>query len=158
MLESESIMHWDLRSRGFEIYLEPSAKTYHMNISLLPSWTVVQFLNGRVFASARSKNWSLLKRTLYAGGSPLIPFIRLCRIISEISKPGRLYNMGCSKKLRISLALVLGLVIDGIGQFVGYSFAAGDSEEKISKYEFHRYLHLSESDKKTLIDGGNELR
>lgn len=157
MLESESIMHWDLRSRGFEIYLEPTAKTYHMNISLLSSWTAVQFLNGRVFASARSKNWSPFKRIMFAGGSPLIPVIRLCRVISGISKRDNSHNAGFSKKLRISLALVLGLVIDGIGQFVGYSFGAGDSEEKISKYEIHRYLHLSESDKKMLTGGENKL-
>ena len=158
MLESESIMHWDLRSRGFEIYLEPAAKTNHMNISLLSSWTVVQFLNGRVFASARSKNWSLIRRVAYAGGFPLIPLIRLYRIISDISKQDGLYNFGFLKKLRILLALVLGLGIDGVGQFVGYSLGAGDSEERLSKYEFHRYLHLSKSDKKMLICGRNELK
>jgi glycosyltransferase involved in cell wall biosynthesis len=158
MLESESIMHWDLRSRGFEIYLEQAAKTNHMNISLLSSWTVVQFLNGRVFASARSKNWSPIRRAVYAGGFPLIPLIRLYRIILDISKQNGLYNIGFLKKLRISLALVLGLVIDGVGQFVGYSLGAGDSEERLSKYEFHRYLHLSKSDKKILIYGENESK
>ena len=155
MLESESIMHWDLRSRGFEIYLEPAAKTYHLNISLLSSWIAVQFLNGRVFASARSKNWSPFKRAIYSMGSPLIPLIRLWRILSEMSKPGRSENISFPRKLSISLAIVLGLIIDGIGQFVGYSVGTGDSEERISKYEFHRYLHLSETDKKMFIDGEN---
>ena len=59
MLEAETVLHWDLCSRGFQIYLDSAAKISHTNFSLLSSWIPVQFLAGRVFAAARSRNWSL---------------------------------------------------------------------------------------------------
>ncbi|MGH7801701.1 MAG: glycosyltransferase [Thermodesulfobacteriota bacterium] len=143
MLEAESALHWDLCSRGFQIYLAPSAKISHTNFSLLSSWIHVQFLAGRVFAETRSKNWSLIKRLIYLTGSPLIPIIRFCRTLLEMYKPGRLQNMRFSMKICIFMALILGLILDGIGQFTGYALGAGDSKEKLSKYEFHRYRHIS---------------
>ena len=152
MLEAESVLHMDLRSRGFQIYLEPSAKISHMNFSLLSPWIYVQFLAGRVFAAARSRNWPFLKRILYTIGAPLIPVIRFCRTLLEMYKPGRLQNMRFSMKLRILLALILGLILDGMGQFVGYAIGAGDSKEKLSKYEFHRYRHVRPNYKQSDTD------
>ncbi|HEY7534612.1 MAG TPA: glycosyltransferase [Thermodesulfobacteriota bacterium] len=150
LLQAESVLHWDLRSRGFEIYLEPEAKISHTNFSKLSSWIPVHFLSGRVFAAARSKNWPLFKRIIYIAGAPLIPVIRLCRSISEMLKPGRLQNMSLSMKIRILLLLVLGLVINGAGELIGYTIGPGHSKEKLSSYEFYRYRHLSEKDKITI--------
>ncbi len=152
MLEAETVLHWDLRSRGFQIYLEPEAKISHMNFSLLSSWIVVQFLAGRVFAATRSKNWPPLKRVIYSGGSPLIPVIRFCRAVSEMRKPGRLQDMQFFMKLRVLLALIFGLVLDGVGQFTGYAVGAGGpTKEKLSEYEFHRHRHIFQKDKKTTV-------
>lgn len=148
MLEAETVLHWDLCSRGFQIYLEPEAKISHTNFSLLSSWIQVQILAGRVFAATRSQNWSSLKRIIYAGGAPLIPPIRLWRAVSEMRKPGRLQNMRFSMKLRILSALIFGLVLDGAGQFTGYAAGVGGSREKLLVYECHRYRHLAEKDKK----------
>lgn len=151
MLEVETVLHWDLRSRGFQIYLESGAKISHTNFSLLSSWIRVQFLSGRVFAATRSKNWTLYKRLIYTAGSPLIPVIRLWRTISDMYKPGRLQGMRFSKKIRILVALILGLILDGMGQFAGYFTGEGDSPKKLSKYEFHRYRYITEKDKKMIL-------
>src|SRR6266508_3247638 len=38
MLETEGILHRDLQARGYRLYLEPAAKTNHVNISVLSSY------------------------------------------------------------------------------------------------------------------------
>jgi hypothetical protein len=35
MLEAESILHWDLRAKGFALLLEPAAKSLHMNYTTI---------------------------------------------------------------------------------------------------------------------------
>ena len=147
MLEAESVLHWDLRSRGLQIYLEPSAKISHTNFSLLSSWIHVHFLAGRHFAASRSINWPLFKRIMYIGGTPLIPIIRFSRAILNMYRPGRLQNLPLSMKLRIFVSMILGLILDGAGQSAGYAMGYGDSKEKMLNYEFHRYRHLSKKDK-----------
>lgn len=151
MLKEEIFLHQDLRSRGFQIYLEPKARISHTNFSLPSSWIKVQFLTGRVFAAARSKNWSALKRAIYVLGAPLIPVIRIRHIIFEVYKPGGLKNMEFTKKIRVLLAITFGLVLDGLGQLTGFAAGAGNSKEKLSAYEFHRYRHLTEKDRKTTM-------
>jgi len=152
MLEAETVLHWDLRSRGFQIYLEPAARISHTNFSRISSWIPVQFLAGRVFAATRSKNWPLLKRIIYAIGSPLIPIVRFRRTISEMGKPHRLQNMELSIRLRILSALAVGLLLDGAGQFIGYALGAGNSKGKLSRYECHRFRHITEKDKKAIFE------
>ncbi len=142
MLEAEIVLHWDLRARGYQIYLEPLAKTSHNNFSLLSTWIRVQFLAGRVFASVRSTKWALIKRLIFVFGAPLIPAIRFWRAVSEMHKPGRLKNLGFSTRLGILTALALGLILDGLGQFAGYAFGAGDAKDKLSNFECHRYRHV----------------
>jgi hypothetical protein len=46
MLEAESILHWDLRARGYRLYLEPKAKVAHLKFGLLSSLTQGQFALG----------------------------------------------------------------------------------------------------------------
>lgn len=157
MLREEIFLHGDLRSRGFQIYLEPKAKVSHTNFSLPSSWIKVQFLTGRVFAAARSKNWSALKRAIYALGAPLIPAIRIRRIIFESYKSGRLKDMELAMKVRILFAVIFALVLDGLGQLTGFAVGAGNSKEKLSAYEFHRYRHLTEKDRKATGLEGKHL-
>jgi hypothetical protein len=42
--------------------------------------------------------------------------------------------------------LIAGLVIDGAGEMVGYSFGGGDAVERSSGLEFHRERHLAGAD------------
>ncbi len=77
MLEAETVLHWDLRKQGHELYLEPAAITLHVNFSSLIIWMWVQFYCGRIFAGSRIKVMSMSARLLYFWGSPLIPFVRL---------------------------------------------------------------------------------
>lgn len=140
MLEAESLLHWDLRSRGYQLYLEPAAKTAHTNFAQLPTWIKVQFHAGRVFGADRARNWSVFKRLLYVIASPLIPLVRLQRILRELHQR-RQYGL----MLRVLPMLLLGLGIDGFGQLVGYAKGMGGSMQQISAFEFHRDRYTTQS-------------
>lgn len=145
MFEAESILQWDLQAKGYQLYLEPAAKTYHLNFSSPFSWLSLRFHCGRLFAASRAENgqWSPLQRLLYTGSAPLIPLVRLRRILATLRRSGQQYKL----LPRVLSALTLGLVLDGMGEMIGYSFGAGNAMEKLSDMEFHRDRHLAERDR-----------
>jgi hypothetical protein len=143
MMEAETVLHWELRKKGYKLYLEPAAKTSHVNFSLFSSWINAQYYCGRLFAGTRASTISKLHRLLYVVGAPLIPFVRMARIFKAIHRPGRPHV----RLLSVLPALFLGLVLDGVGQMIGYASGIGDSKQKLANYEFHRRQHLSKRDR-----------
>jgi len=145
MLEVPTILHWDLRANGHRLYWEPAARIHHLQPSLLSSYLKEQFLTSRVFAAARAQrgHWSLLRRLVYTGGAPLIPLVRLRRILREIGRREQHRNL----IPRVLPALMLGLAVDGMGEMMGYALGAGDAMEKIFYFEFHRDRHLTKRDR-----------
>ena len=139
MLEAESILHWDLRARGHRLYLEPRAKTAHVNFGRFAPWVPYLVLAGRTFAAARAQRWSPFRRLLYTAGAPLIPLVRLRRIRSDIRQPGRPAHLWPG----IMPALVAGLVLDSLGQMLGYALGTGRAGRKLFPYEFHRNRHAA---------------
>jgi hypothetical protein len=118
-----------------------------MNFSLWKSWIPSQFLNARLFAGARARAMSPLRRFAYAAGSPLIPLVRLLRIGSGAVR---------SRELRPRFfqalpALIIGLTVDGAGQFVGYLIGAGDTLDHIGRFEFHRAERITENDRREVL-------
>ncbi|MGH7455374.1 MAG: glycosyltransferase family 2 protein [bacterium] len=146
MMEAETVLHWDLRKKGHQLYLEPAAKTAHVNFSLFSSWVKAQYHCGRVFAGTRIKTMSVLQRLLYIGGAPLIPFVRLWRILKEMRRPGRPQIT----LFRVLPVLFLGLTLDGLGQMIGYALGIGSSKVRLTNFEFHRRQHLSKRDGQTV--------
>ncbi len=152
MLAVEILLHWDLRARGYELYLEPGAKTSHVQVTHLPSWIAVQFLSARLFASTRALNgrWSAFRRLLFTCGAPIIPSTsplwRLRGIVQEVRRPGRPHDL----LPRALPALLFGLALAGAGQVVGYAFGAGDAIERMADFEFHRDRHVTERDRQAL--------
>ncbi len=138
LLEAESVLHWDLISKGYKLYLEPGAKIYHLNFGVLSTFLKVQLYMGRTFAAARCRSWSRLKRISFAFGSLLIPFVRFYRIVRNYS--------GCSDLLKtkplVYPILASGLLVSSIGEMMGYISGAGDSAQKVFEYHFHRDLHV----------------
>jgi Glycosyl transferase family 2 len=145
MLESEGILHRDLQAKGYRFYLEPAAKTNHVNISLLSSYLGAEFHGARILAAnrARSAKWLIFWRLLYICGMPLIPFIRLKRVLRHIFRSGR------ERELLPGIlpALIIGLVADAFGQLAGYVFGAGDAVWRRVSFELNRYQHITEQDK-----------
>ncbi|HYN89764.1 MAG TPA: glycosyltransferase [Ardenticatenaceae bacterium] len=137
MLEAETTLHWDLRARGYRLYLEPEARTLHLNVSLPSSWLAERFWTGRRFAAARAQNqhWSPLKRAAYAGGAPLIPLVRLARLWPQVRRRPALFP-------RILPALMVGLAVSAAGEMVGYALGSGISMEKTVAVEMDKGAHL----------------
>ena len=143
MLEAESMLHRDLRAQGYRLYLEPKAKIIHLNISLLSSWIPERFHAGRRFAAARARLWSPLRRLLYAGGSPLIPLVRLPRILGDIRRSAKRRAL----LPKVLPALIVSLIVSAVGEMIGYAFRSGDSMEKLSRLELNKIPHLAKRDR-----------
>jgi predicted dehydrogenase len=135
LMEAESVLQWDLRSRGHSLYLETAARVSHTNFAFWSVFVPVQIVNARVFADTRRRGWSPLKRLAFAAGSPLIPIVRLTRTIRDARRakvPGGLL-------VRVAPALVIGLALDGLGQMLGYALGADDAaRDRLVHYESHR--------------------
>jgi hypothetical protein len=142
MLEAESMLHQDLRAQGYRLYLEPRAKIMHLNISLLSSWIPERYHAGRRFAAARARLWSPLRRLLYVGGSPLIPLVRLPRILGDIRRSASQRDL----LPKVLPALIASLIVSAVGEMIGYAFRSGDSMEKLSRLELNKIPHLAKRD------------
>jgi hypothetical protein len=140
MLEAESVLHWDLRRKGHRLYLETEARTSHMNFSRFSYWTITQFQAGLVFAAFRAHNehWPLSRRLFFALAAPLIPFIRLHRIMSLKD------NLKGRRNLLPILAFGLGL--DGLGQMLGYALGRTLAAHRFTYFEFKRVRHVQKAD------------
>jgi hypothetical protein len=138
MLESETTLHSSLRQKGHQLYLEPGARISHLNYEKLSVWTRAQYYAGRAFAAQRSEHWSLARRSLYVLAGPLIPFVRLRRILDQVRgsrRPG-------APPIAVWPVLLLGLGISATGETIGYTWGAGNAVERRCDLEFHRIRHL----------------
>ena len=143
MMESESSVQKDLRDRGHKLYLEPGAATRHVNVSRLGSLLKVEFHGYRMFGTVRAAtgHWSVFRRLLYIVGGPLIPLVRLRRILSEIRRCGRQRELLPG----ILPALFAGLAAGALGEMVGYCFGAGDAAQKRLSFELDRRSHTCDA-------------
>jgi len=149
MMETETLLHWELRAAGHRLYLEPAARIAHTNFSRWSSWVPAQYHNGRAFAGARRAGMTLWKRAGYVVGAPLIPLVRLARL----ARTARGVTLR-RRFVRCFPALVIGLGIDGLGQLVGYALGPGSSPRRLARYEFHRARHLTPRDRREVFEGG----
>ena len=145
MLEAESVLQWDLRRQGHELYLEPRARTFHLNVSRLSSSFWLRFLGGRMFAAFRAENerWSAAKRLAYALAAPLIPWVRLTRIVRQLRR--RAWRGYPWPSLAPSLVGLLAL--DAFGEAVGYLLGAGGQAPALADLEFDRLRYLNAEDR-----------
>ena len=133
LMEAESVLHRDLEAKGYELMLEAGTCTSHLNFSSWSSWFFVRYYAGRQFAATWSRNWQWYRRLLFTVASPLIPCIRLWRIVKQVYR-GRSFGF----VVRLLPVLIPGLIVEGAGHMVSYALGAGNSCEKLSQYEFHR--------------------
>jgi hypothetical protein len=142
MLEAESVLHWDLQSKGYLLHLEKEAVIYHLNFSLMVPSIIEYYFASRVFASNRARNWMGARKTIYALGSPLLPAIRLSRMLEDV----------CRGELEPSLfwkALVLMIIIlvaGTMGEMLGYAFGPGDAKEKLIDFEKTHHTYITDDD------------
>jgi hypothetical protein len=142
LMESESILQWDLTRHGHRLLIEPAARTHHLNFSTLSGSIGLRFNGGRQFASSRSEEWPSLKRLLYVLGAPLIPFVRLQRSIALLVR----WPAGRGLLPRVLPALAVWATIDGFGELVGYAAGPGSSAANLGGIEFDRRRFLARAD------------
>lgn len=134
---AEFVLHEQMRANGHRLFLEPRAIASHTNFSRWRSYLPMHVSAGRSFAASRSRYWKLRRRLVYLIGSPLIPLVRLQRILLQ------LHETGCptGELLRTLPALTAGLVFSAVGEALGYAAGEGNSRHSLAFFEFHRYRH-----------------
>lgn len=148
LLEVESLLQERLRQQGCHLFLLEEASTYHFNISRFRSWILQAYWGGKLFAGARwkEKRWSPLHRLIYILGAPLIPLVRLQRLLPILR---RREDVGPSP-LGLYSTLMLSFVIHAIGEASGYAFGAGCASEHYLEFEAHRLEALNRRDRSKL--------
>jgi hypothetical protein len=143
LMDSEILLHWKMRERGYQLYLEPAAKIYHVNISSIAAWFSERFYTGRRFAATRAQGWSLVMRLLYGGGAALIPLVRFPRVLHDISR-------STHRQLllpRIVPPVLLGLLVSAVGEAVGYLLGPGTATERLAEMELHKLKYVTKQDR-----------
>ena len=148
MFGRESTLHDEIQASGHRLYLEPKAEIAHLNPSLIGSTIVLRAQAGWLYGAlrARREGWSPWKRLVYIAGFPLIPLIRFRRVRSDLfnnAKRGELLA-------KIWPGLAFALVLDGVGQAIGYAIGPGRTRERLSAFEINRIRHLSRHDQAEL--------
>ncbi|MGH7791074.1 MAG: hypothetical protein ACREOB_02040, partial [Thermodesulfobacteriota bacterium] len=151
-LQAETVLHWNLRAKGYQLYLEPEAKTSHVNFGLRSSWLPAQFYSGRMFAATRVQGWSIPRRLLYTFATLFIPAVRFSRILHQLNRSGSHHSLPSG----VFPTLILGLVVSALGEMFGYALGTGTAKQKLSNLEFHRIRHISDKDR-LLIESNEAL-
>jgi len=143
MMEAESVLQWDLVAKGHRLYHEPAARTFHLNYSRLSHSIALRFLGGRLFGGCRSRYWPAWRRLLYTLGAPLIPAVRITRLVRSMRRSPEQRAL----LPRILPTFALALAFDGLGELVGYALGAGSANAILTPLEFHRPRHLNARDR-----------
>lgn len=138
VLSTELFLVQDLKAKGHRLCMEPAARTAHLNVSKPITWLSERFYAGRGFAAARSRPWGLPRRLAYAAASPLIPALRLRRILQLVRGSPR--TRGLVPK--ILPALVTSLAVSALGELCGYAFGAGRAGPRCHEIEMHRARYV----------------
>lgn len=142
-LAREGALYPALRASGGRLQLEPSVVVAHENPSRLASTALLRFNAGRMYAARRAERerWQAPRRLLYVAGAPLIPPLRLARLVRDLR------SRGLQMRPRVMAGLALGTALDGAGQLVGFAAGAGDALARLEAFELDRERHLSTGDR-----------
>lgn len=132
-LEAETLLHWELRNQGYQLYLQADAVSRHINFTRLITAIRLNWWQGWSFGALRTASWPWRRRLPWVLASPLIPAVRLRRVYREVRKPGRFH--GSLPGLVAVLSLIL--LSDGIGQMLGCAFGLGDADLRVTQFELH---------------------
>lgn len=143
MLSNECALFIDLIEKGHKLHMAGDAVTDHVHISRFGTYCLLDFLGQRGFAATRANigRWSFLRRVFYITASPLIPLVRMRRILRDIYRTRRNRNLLPQVLFVIAPALACGAV----GEAVGYLLGAGRGvDRRRLPIELNRQAYLSE--------------
>lgn len=135
-MAAEWVFHRRLREEGERVCIEPRAVTRHVSFGFPVAAARTTFLGGWAGAAVRAHRWPLLRRLVYAAGTPLLPALRAYRFARRLAPEQR-------RRIpfaRILPVLAAGLVLDAAGQAVGFlrpsRDAARDAEHELERLRF----------------------
>ncbi len=148
LLAVEGILQDELLAKGLKAFLLPEVSTSHINISRFSSWVLQAFWGGKLYGGSRveGEDWGMLRRLIYICGAPLIPIVRLKRLLPEIRPLTQQYSL----MPKILPALVLNLLFHALGEVSGYILGKGDAEDRYLEFEARRFEAISEKDRREL--------
>jgi glycosyl transferase family 2 len=149
LLAVEVFLQRDLLARGHRLYLEPSATTYHANISRWWPWMRHEFVGGRLFGATRAfrERWSPARRLWQIVGTPLVPVVRLRRALRDMRRCAE-------RRQRLPNAIgavAVGLVAHALGEAVGYALGVGAAEHWYMDCEVDRARFVAAQDLISLV-------
>lgn len=128
-------LYLTLRARGHRSYFEPAAGIKHVNLNRFRPFVRERYVAGVLIGGYRSKRWGLMRRLVYAFGSPLIPIVTLSRVQKGVRETGRRQSLPAGT----IPALVLGAMVKAAGEMRGYLLGIPDSaEEEMTGYEVRK--------------------
>lgn len=143
LFEIEGVIQRDLARKGYQLWVEPAARTNHLNFSRWGPSLDLRLHASRNYAGYRRQEFSAVRRAAYIVGAPLIPLVRLIRICRLVgNSPHR------SLLPRVIPALIVNLVVSAFGEFLGYLAGPGSSTDYLGQIEFDRLRFMSESDRR----------
>ena len=142
-LRSDMLLASELRQTGHRVRLEPRARTAHVNVTRPASWPVERIGAGRVFAAARAASWPRRRRAAFAVAAPLIPLVRLPRVLADVRRT----RPGGAPGPRVLPLLLAGLALSALGEALGYAAGAGRSAATVEEMELHRLGHLRRAER-----------
>jgi hypothetical protein len=144
-IDAESALHFEWRAQGRRLWLDPQARVHHVNITNTWAAIAANCAFQRLWANSRAHTWNWTRRSLYALASPLVPAVRLSRIVSQIRRTGAVRTV----LPRILPWLCLSLVASAFGEFLGYIGSTGRAPARLLEVELYRERYLAAND-----DGG----
>jgi hypothetical protein len=132
---SERVLQFEIEARGLKMILLAHPRIGHFNFSRWRSTIVHAFQGGRLFAGQRCRDWHFGRRIIYAAGAPLVPFIRLRRIMSDLRESPDQYARLVPSRLPIFTFV---LALHAFGEAVGYVLGVGNAIEGYAPFELYR--------------------
>jgi hypothetical protein len=145
-LDVESELHREMSAQGLALFFEAEAEIAHVNVSRWGPWLAGSFHAGRVYAAARARDWSRARRLLYAGAWPLLPLVRLARLLASWPQVE-----GMPGPLQLAPRIAVAFLADGAGQGLGYLTGSGASTDRLARFELGRVSQLSGAEGATLL-------
>jgi hypothetical protein len=134
MLEPGGSMDRQFVARGSVFRHEPRARVAHVNVTRPSAWAAERYWAGRLLGARRCREWSLLRRLVYFGGSVLVPVIRFVRTRAAIV----LAQGRCDLPTGTLAAVAGGSLLWAVGEALGYLAGEGPSETRMLEYELHK--------------------
>ena len=120
LLEAGWQLQVELCARGGCCFLEPAACVEITTPSRSASFLRAYWDLGRRSAAQRGRHWSRTRRFVYGCASPLVPFIRLSRLVRD-----GLSRRHAHRSWSLLPVMMLGLTASAAGEAVGYLVGQG---------------------------------